>query len=257
MEAKASGRTRLALIHGLGGAPSELEPFRTAFAPEQEAWCPTLLSHGGRPMPPVGGFDPMIADLIRQLEAKSRHWGVLFGYSLGGYLALYLARRFPRRVAGVVMLAAPVFYRDDVMSFIRYLVSPERIYGGSEAKREEIRRHYGGDGILEERIARALALFQRLHGDPPLRADDLATIDTPVLLVSGEEDLFAPRPAVEEIAARLPRAEMHLFPGRMHPLDGAPINAIVRETRAFLGRLSSTTLPSGPSLGAGKGQRQL
>jgi pimeloyl-ACP methyl ester carboxylesterase len=238
MDMARTGTARMTLIHGLGGAPSELEPFRKAFAAEHHAWCPALLSHGGRPLAPVGGFDPMIADLVRQLDSRRSHWGVLFGYSLGGYLALHLAQRFPRRVDGVVMLASPVFYRDEIMRFIRYLVSPERVYGGSEEKRAAIVSHYGGEGIFEKRVARALDLFQRLHNNPPLREDNLGEIRTPVLLVSGETDQFAPRHVVEEIAGLLPDAQVALYPGRMHPLDDAPIEAIVERVRRFMAGLA-------------------
>jgi len=77
------------------------------------------------------------------------------------------------------------------------------------------------EAVQDERVA-ALALVGLPLGEsavdlPDLPApSDLRVFGVPVLLVSGQGDTISPRPELETLARRLPRAEVAIVPGTDH-----------------------------------------
>jgi uncharacterized protein len=66
-----------------------------------------------------------------------------------------------------------------------------------------------------------------------LRVDHWASIDCPVLLLSGDRDQFARIELLEESVRRLPKAELHVYPGFRHGLVEAAED-VARRIAAFV-----------------------
>lgn len=106
----------IAWIHGLFGDPSDWKPCVAAWAerrggPQRALALP---GHGGQPALALevgAGFDKAAAQLWQQLP-RDRHWR-LVGYSMGGRLALAMARLAPERCAGLVLVSAHPGLADD------------------------------------------------------------------------------------------------------------------------------------------------
>jgi len=101
----------LALLPGWGQPPEALAPLAEALPAGWEALPLALPGHGGRPWPePWDPAAPRLEawseDLDRTLPPNPSASCVLAGWSLGGLVALDLALRRPRRLAGLVLLAA-------------------------------------------------------------------------------------------------------------------------------------------------------
>jgi predicted alpha/beta-hydrolase family hydrolase len=61
-----------------------------------------------------------------------------------------------------------------------------------------------------------------------LRASHWSRIACPVLLLSGDRDQFAREELLREAVERLPRAELHLYPGMRHGLTQVADNVALR-----------------------------
>ena len=99
-------------IHGFSGGPYEVEPF-AAYLREQTNWriaVPTLSGHGEALN--LRGFTAkhwlMDAELAYRALAKKVDEVMVVGFSMGGIIALYLAKRY--KVKKLVLLSAAAKY---------------------------------------------------------------------------------------------------------------------------------------------------
>ncbi|GLC89407.1 alpha/beta hydrolase [Lysinibacillus piscis] len=99
-------------IHGFSGGPYEVEPF-TAYLREHTDWLieePTLSGHGDELH--MEGFTAkhwlMDAELAYRALAKKVDEIMVIGFSMGGIIALYLAKRY--KVKKLVLLSAAAKY---------------------------------------------------------------------------------------------------------------------------------------------------
>ncbi len=156
---------------------------------------------------------PRIADdmagFIHALGIERIH---LIGYSLGGGVALHLAAKFPEMVRSIITIgtggAADPTGADDF--------EPEALIRNNQA----------------EFIARIKAVHAEAHGGdwqhhmrqsvndwrkyPLLSDEDWAKLTMPMLLIGGENDIFASPQKLLDMKKKCPQAEVWSVPGCGH-----------------------------------------
>jgi pimeloyl-ACP methyl ester carboxylesterase len=100
----------LVLIHGASGRWQNLLPLVEPLATSWHVYAPDLRGHGGSFHQP-GGYriDDFVADIMAFLDVVVGEAVVLFGYSLGGYIALSIAAQSPSRVRTLVIADTPLY----------------------------------------------------------------------------------------------------------------------------------------------------
>lgn len=239
----------LILIQGLGGSPAEMAPFARHLAAFGPVISPTLLSHGGRPLAPVGGYDALFDDLLDQIDGTEPAF--ILGYSFGGYLALDLAARFPERVRAAVAIGTRFLYDGSAIDYLRHVITPGHLFGADEARRSALEQRFGAE-MAQVQLARGLALFERMSADPPVGDTQLAAIEAPIFLISGEADQLAPGPESRRAAALLRRGRLGLFPGRGHPIDQVPLHRVANAAAHFFRDVEQETLKPGETVSLGE-----
>jgi len=176
-------------------------------------------------------MEMMATDCINLLD----HLGyegpvVVAGLSMGGYLAFEICRRFPERVAGLILAATKAAPDSDDMKAAR-------------DKSIAVVKTEGIDPIVASLLPRLLApsayeenpdLVEFLEGmiqsTSPAgvsgaaaamrdRADstpDLPQLNVPTLVIHGEEDQLIPHAEATAMAAAIPEAELMIIPGAGH-----------------------------------------
>ena len=178
----------IVLLHGANGAREEMTPLAALLPPPLRPFAPNWLGHGGRPPP---GADYSVAALVDDLIATLDREGIsrcfLFGYSIGGYLALALARRQPERVRGIATLATRHIWDRESVDHLVHLADPARLTRPGNPRAAELARvHHPTDWQLVNGANRRM--FADLGASPPLSDDDLRAIAAPVLVLNGTQD---------------------------------------------------------------------
>jgi pimeloyl-ACP methyl ester carboxylesterase len=167
---------------------------------------------------------------------------VLVGHSLGGAVALELARARPALADGLVVIAAgarlPV--PDEVL---------ERVRADPADERRRLLEGFLGDA--DRPIAREVRAALEACDDATLAADyaacaavdlrgRLAGLRAPALVIAGGEDRLTPPWLSEELARELPMAQMVLVPGARHMPMADADGTVNLLAAAFLARLELT-----------------
>jgi pimeloyl-[acyl-carrier protein] methyl ester esterase len=207
----------------------------------------------GRSEWPAGARD--LADLARAVFPSVPRGAAVLGWSLGGMLALELARRHPRHLRALLLVATtPKFlagpdwehglpaevlgqftrgleqdYRRTVQNFLALQTR------GDERAHETLRLLRARLALHGEPDRRGLAIGLDILRDADLR-DALPHITLPALVVAGEHDRLTPPAAGHALAAQLPAARFHRVGRSGHaPFLSHPAE-VLAEVTAFLSR---------------------
>ena len=177
-------------------------------------------------------LDLLADDVALLLDRAGIERAVVGGLSMGGYVAMALARRHPDRLSGLLLadtkatpdteqaranrerIAAAVLARDSVGLLVDEQV-PSPLLGATSV-RERPRLEERLRGMVEEASPRAVAWAQRAMASRPGSLDVLAEVRVPALVLVGEEDAITPPGDAEAMAAVLPDVVLTVLPAVGH-----------------------------------------
>ena len=221
-------RPRILLLHGGLGARDQMQPLAQALEPRLDPVTLDLPGHGDAPLG-GGGFDieTMRARVIGELDAWQLGRIAIFGYSMGGYVALEVARRRPDLAAAVVTLGTKFAWTPESAAREAKYLDVAKIRAKVPYFAEELERRHTALG-WEAVLAQTAAMMASLGQDPVLTPERLAEIQCPVRVMVGDRDGTV---SVEESLAAsraLTRGQLEVLPGVAHPFEKIPVDRLVR-----------------------------
>jgi pimeloyl-ACP methyl ester carboxylesterase len=198
--------TPLLLLHGITQSSRFWYPMISDYSSEYEVWLPDLMGHG-RSGPFTGKISVKaaaqnLADLIDYLNLNRPH---AIGYSYGGEILFQLALLKPDLIKSMIIVGSCGSWRaDDYPQFVEYLS-----YGNIENlpwMREQQES--------EERIKNILD--QIPNYSIQVSKAELKRIQTPTLLVVGDNDQATPLECVIAAKRYMPNAYLWIVPNTEH-----------------------------------------
>ena len=228
-------RPTVVLLHGGPGSydHSYFKPDFTALSARAQVVYLDLRDHGrsARHDPNDWTFEVCADDVRAFCDTVGITRPVVYGHSMGGYVAMLYAARHPGHAAALVLQSTNARFDLD-----RLVEAFRRLAGDDVA--ELARRSYADDSVFDEEWTRVFAAFgpripdkeqlaRRMrndalspHGMDLLRAFDvveqLARVDCPTLVCVGDRDSVTPVDASREILGALPAGM-----GRLELIAGA------------------------------------
>ena len=101
---------QLLLLHGAIGAKDQLEKLIPFFDDQYSIHTLNFSGHGGDPIPSADFSIPLFAgEVINYLDKQGIASVNIFGYSMGGYVAMYLAKYHPQRIDKIILKRVHIF----------------------------------------------------------------------------------------------------------------------------------------------------
>ncbi|QRV15341.1 alpha/beta hydrolase [Haloterrigena salifodinae] len=190
-------------------------------------------------------------DCAALLDGIGEDSAVIVGMSMGGFMGLRFALRYPERVDGLVLIdsmATPhpaeqrEAYADLVAPFEgMHDPTPREIAEGSTAELFGETTHEENPELIETWVDRwatypGAAVHNELHSWLGREGvtDRLSEIDVPTLIIHGEEDPSIAPSQAEPMLEELPDAEMEVIPEAGHTANLERPEPVIEAIRTFL-----------------------
>lgn len=205
--------------------------------------------HGDSAKPPTGyRVQDFAADVAPLLDALHLERAVLVGHSASCFVARRVAIDRPERVAGLVLEASPTTLRgdtrfaafvDSVVSDLQDRIDPDfaRSFVADTSSGEldpEVHDRLAGELLkVPARVWREMFTALREYVD----LDEVERIHAPTLLIWGDADALVHRETQDDLAARLPSAELLVYPGVGHTPRWEDPSRFASDVTMFVERL--------------------
>ena len=210
----------LILIHGALGAASQMMPLAASLRGRFETHILELEGHGATPSPHTQLSIDQFAEQLRHLIAsKSLAPARIFGYSMGGYVALRLASQRPDLIAAIATLGTKLDWSPESAARETSRLDPAIIRAKVPKFADALEQRHATSGGWEQMLARTANLMKALGADPLVDAAAFARITARVRLMVGDRDAVVTIDETVRGTHALPSGELAVLPGTPHPLE--------------------------------------
>lgn len=222
------------LLHGAIGSSAQLKPLAASLA--ESGFDPELFDftgHGGRPMPDADFSIALFAkEVIGWMDEHRMATIDIFGYSMGGYVALYMARHYPERVGKILTVATKFTWNPQGAAKEVQMLNPEKIAEKIPKFAAALeQRHAPQD--WKEVLNRTADMMLAMGNQPPLTDDEFRQIPNVVGLRVGENDTMVSLEETIHVARMLPNAGFNTLPATPHPVEQMSVELLTRTAIDF------------------------
>lgn len=225
-------KTPLLLLHGALGAADQFLALKAALPASFTVHAPDFSGHGQAPDRDTFSIEAFAQDVLHYLDAQGIEKITIFGYSMGGYVALWLARHHPQRIEKIITLATKLHWDEATAQKETGMLDTEKIAAKVPQLAAALeQRHTGKD--WKEVVRKTAAMLLDMGRNSPLKPEDFAAIGTPVTLLLGDRDKMVSLEETVAACKSLPAGQMGMLPGTPHPFEQVDTKLLVFFTQHF------------------------
>jgi pimeloyl-ACP methyl ester carboxylesterase len=225
-----TGQTPVLFIHGFPHDRTLWTPQLQGLTVQARCLAADLRGFGETTTAPPWSMDQYADDLVAFLDVLHVDRAVIAGLSMGGYVALALWRRHPRRVRGLVLCnTRPGADNDEGREKRRKLMATAREQGMSAVADAQLTGMVGKTTrtnrpeivnavhrmISAQKTDGVVGALQAMM-DRPDSTPTLSTIDVPTLIVTGDEDAIIPVAESKAMHAAIRGSTLEVISGAGH-----------------------------------------
>ena len=222
----------LLLLHGAIGSKAQFEPLVQKLKDKYTIHTLNFSGHGDADMPELFSIE-RFADEVSAYLSKNNIASInIFGYSMGGYVALYLAKTSPEKVNRIFTLATKFSWTPDIAARETKMLNADKISEKIPAFAQELeKRHQPNDWKIV--LRRTADMMIGLGTQSPLQTADYSSITVPVRIAIGDKDTMVTLEETIEVYRALPNASLSVLPNTQHPIDKVPVQQLANEIQSF------------------------
>lgn len=223
---------KLLLLHGAIGSSQQFEQVASLLNTAFELHTPDFSGHGGKAFPGSPFSIELFAnDVLNWMQENKIAIIDIFGYSMGGYVALYLAKHHPSRVGKVFTLATKFNWNPEGAAKEAAMLNPEKIAEKVPAFAKALEQKHGEN--WKTVLTKTAAMMLALGSSPSLSLTDLADIQQRVLISVGDKDKMVTLEETITAYRALTNAQLLVLPQTQHPFEKVNAERIAAEIRNY------------------------
>lgn len=227
-------REKLLILHGAVGSKDRFDKIAAKLEKNFDVLRMNFSGHGGEPIPTtpfsIELFTKNVLDFLNKHEIVSIN---IFGFSMGGFVAIYLAAHYPERVSKIFTLGTKFNWNKETVKQQIKTLDPVAIEEKIPGYAEELELiHQPND--WRKVIDKTVEMLTEMGKKNPLTDDDVANLDIPVLLAMGDRDNMV---IIEESVYSyrlMKKGQLMIIPETPHPIHNANVNVLTRAIRLFM-----------------------
>ena len=207
----------LLLLHGALGSQDQFDEIVAAIGGDRDIYRLNFEGHGqAGPTNSPFRMEYFVENVLGFLDEHSLRTVNIFGYSMGGYVALMLAKEYPESVNRVATLGTILEWNEEVARRECRYLHPEKIREKVPHFAEQLHnRHTDG---WERVVDRTREMLLHLGSHPLLNEKDWKQFRQPVRFHVGDRDSTAGLDATIDVCNKISRAELCVLPDTGHAI---------------------------------------
>lgn len=233
---KINSKRQLLILHGAIGAKDQFNELKTILSSDFEVLTINFAGHGGESIPDKFSIELFAQNVIDFLDSKNIDKIDIFGYSMGGYVALYLAQnsseKIQDRIGKVFTFATKFEWNPEIASKESKMLNPEKIQVKVPAFAEVLaKRHSPQDWKVV--LNKTAEMMIEMGNNNPLNLEKLNQIKQPVRIGIGDRDNMVSLAETISVYQSLPNASFIVFPDTQHPIEKINLDRLTNEIREW------------------------
>lgn len=216
----------LICLHGALGSASQVALLLAHRNTRSTVHALNLPGHGGKHTNLPFSLLLFADDVLEYMDKNNIRRADFWGYSMGGYVALWLAWKHPERVNKVITYGTKLDWSPPVAESMARMFDAEKIAAKVPALAANWAAVHGADNWQElcRKTADFLLALGNGAGLPP---QSFTQIKCPVILGWGDEDNVVTREESEKVAQAIPNGYFEPLAGGKHLLEQTPTDLLL------------------------------
>ena len=218
-------KEKLLLLHGALGSKQDLAAIKVLLSKQYDCYDMNFEGHGGRSTNRPFSIASFSENVVEFLSQHSLDQVSVFGYSMGGYVALYMAIHHPARIRQVLTLGTKFDWNLDSARQEVKMLNPDLILEKVPQFAQKLEQTHQPNDWKEVMQMTADMMIHMGEG-ARLEASDLAKIAIPVSIGIGSKDRMVSFEESEWAAKHISQSQLITLEGVRHEIDRVDINIL-------------------------------
>lgn len=221
----------LLILHGALGAPSQFTELSALLSQQFTVHLVPFDGHGGRPIQEGYSIELFAQNLKNYCVQHAIEKPLIFGYSMGGYVALLAAHQgFP--IERLMTLGTKFAWSPEGAAKEIRQLQPDII-------EEKVPKFAAYQGLLhspldwKDVMKGTSTMMSELGNQPSLNTTILSQLTLPTLCCLGSEDAMVSVEETQWAVEHLVNAEIRILPGMQHPIEKVSMGELADEIRVW------------------------
>ncbi|MBL7764555.1 MAG: alpha/beta fold hydrolase [Chitinophagaceae bacterium] len=177
----------------------------------------------------IPGFSNYVAEYIQQhhLEAAG-----IFGYSMGGYIALHLAHQHPELVSKVMTLATKFDWNAQDTQQQVAMLNPDKMLEKVPQYVESLKAQHPATD-WRQLLNKTAELMMQISQQAYLNDEVFQQLNLPVRIGRGDHDKMVSLQETAAVYEKLPQGSLYILPDTPHPIEKISVELMAPQIRNF------------------------
>lgn len=220
------------LLHGALGSAAQLEPLAAALSSNFEVHALHFEGHGTRPSDRPFSMEAFSENVIRFMEEKRITKANIFGYSMGGYVALTTALNHPEMVGKIFTYGTKFDWTPESSEREVKMLNAEKILQKVPQFAQYL-IHLHGEKNWKQLLQKTGEMMLDLGNGKAFSDDQLRSIRTLVRLSIGTKDHMVSIEETAHVADLLPNGKLQILEDWTHPVEKLDTSILKQSLTAF------------------------
>lgn len=223
---------KIVLLHGALGEKSDLEPLAKLLAINMTVYSFNFSGHGQVPFFTHFDIDQFSNELELFLTSHNINKAHIFGYSMGGYVALNLALKNKQILKSIITLGTKFNWDKKTVGLETQSMQEELLIKKSPEFADSLKRKHGLNWVklLEKTREMMFAISEKNS----INIQTLSGLNIPVLIGLGDHDNMVGLDETFTIYKSIPQSKMFVLPNSKHPIKSVNLELLGSIIRNFV-----------------------
>jgi esterase/lipase len=224
---------RIVLLHGAIGSSDQLNPLAETLNKEGfQTFTFNFSGHGKTPFQNNFDINTFALELKLFIENKNLHKASVFGYSMGGYVALYLAKLAPELLGNIITLGTKFNWTKEIAEREIQNLNPETILQKVPKFALALEQRHGQN--WKTLLEKTAEMMTGLGEKNVLNLSDFTAIKNNILIGLADKDSMVSLEETINVYKHLPNAAMYMLPNTKHPIESVNIKLLTQILDNFI-----------------------